>query len=84
MCREIGHMTKQQIIDSVKQLSREEQLDLAREIRDLAENDDGDVQLSNELRAELDRRAEAFRRNPQDTRPWHEIKQEILRELHKS
>jgi putative addiction module component (TIGR02574 family) len=39
--------------------------------------------LTPEQAAELDRRLEAHRKNPNDVVPWESIKQELLSEYHK-
>lgn len=37
------------------------------------------IPVSEEVRAELDRRLEAYYRNPDTARPWDEIKEELFR-----
>ena len=74
-------MTKQQIIDSARQLSRPEQVDLAMELWDLVGPSADEISLTPEQQAELDRRIQSFQATPSDTRPWEEVRLEILREL---
>ena len=74
-------MTKQEIIESAKRLPREQQVDLAMEFWDLVEIQDNDLPLTDDQRAELDRRIEDYVREPRGGRPWKDVKQDILREL---
>ena len=37
------------------------------------------IPVSEEIREELDRRLEAYYRNPETARPWDEIKEELFR-----
>ena len=81
MVVQVAPMTKQQIIESAKKLPREDQVDLAMEFWEIVGPTDEELPLTDELKAELDRRIEAFERNPSDARPWEEVREEILREF---
>lgn len=75
-------MTRQQIIDSARQLPREEQLDLAMELWELVGPRDDELPLTAEQRAELDRRLDAYRADPSEARPWDEVRSDLLKKLH--
>jgi putative addiction module component (TIGR02574 family) len=72
-------MTKQQIIDSAKQLPRDEQIDLAAELWDAIEVSNGDFPLSEEQKAELDRRIAESDSNPQPAEDVESLKARVLR-----
>jgi putative addiction module component (TIGR02574 family) len=62
-------MTKEQIIENVRQLPRQDQLDLACELLEIVDPAPLDGPLSDELKAELDRRmaeADAEKAPPED------------------
>lgn len=59
-------------------LSNAEKLQIAREL--WAEANPQST-LTEELRAELDRRLEHLRKHPEDTVPWEEVRADALRRL---
>ena len=72
-------MTKQQIMENVRQLPLTDQLDLACELLEIVDPGSSDTPVSEELRAELDRRmleADAEGAEPQD---WDALKSRLLR-----
>ena len=75
-------MTKDELLEKAKSLPRDEQIDLAMElweaIRETGYLDT--LPLSEEERAEIDRRLEADERDPAPTIPWEEGKRQILGE----
>ena len=76
-------MTKREILDNVRQLSRDEQVDLAVQIWELVDPSSDELHLTDAQKGALDLRIEEFERNPQAARPWEQVREEILRELHK-
>ena len=69
-------MTYSDILD----LPASERLQLLEVILDsLIEAPDA-IPVSDEVRAELDRRLEAHRRNPETARPWAEVRDELFRD----
>jgi len=74
-------MTKREILDNVRQLSRDEQVDLAVRIWEIVEPTNDELHLTEAQKAALDLRIEQFERNPQAVRPWDVVREEILREL---
>lgn len=74
------HMSKAEILERVRALSREEQLVLAEQI--WAEQGD-DANEPPEFLAELERRASEFKRNPGEAIPWDEIRAEVAQRFTK-
>ena len=73
-------MTRQQIFESAKLLSREEQIDLAMELWDLAEPlTQEELLVSDELKAELDRRLAEADANSQPAEDWSVTRAKLLR-----
>jgi putative addiction module component (TIGR02574 family) len=75
-------MTKEELLEQAKLLPRDEQIDLAMErweaVRVTGYLDT--LPISEEERAELDRRLEADARNPAPTIPWEEVKRRVMGE----
>ena len=70
-------MTKQQILEEARRLSREDQLDLANELWEAGPADEPPV--SPELAAELDRRIADDDADPTPGEPWRGLRDKILR-----
>ncbi|HZV37062.1 MAG TPA: addiction module protein [Verrucomicrobiae bacterium] len=67
-------MSASEILEQIRRLPLEEQHEIVETIRqELGEFDD---ELSPEQIAELERRAEEFRRNPQAGIPWEQVRDE--------
>jgi putative addiction module component (TIGR02574 family) len=70
-------MTKQQILQEARHLSRDERIDLA---MDLWETVEGDAPpISSELRQELDRRLVDDEANPAPAEEWGVLREKLLR-----
>lgn len=65
-------------LSDVLELPVEERLDLVGEIWDSIAQVPDAVELTEMQRAELDRRLEAYRRDPKTGSPWAEVKARIL------
>lgn len=72
-------MTKQQILDTAKQLPREEQIDLALEFWDAVHVSELDLPLTADQQGELDRRMVESDSNPQPIEDVQAIKDRLLR-----
>ena len=72
-------MTKREIIESARQLSHDEQVDLAMEFWKIVESRDDDFALTDDQKAELDRRIAEADRNPQAAEDWASVKEKLLR-----
>ncbi len=72
-------MTKQQILESAKHLPRDQQIDLAIEFWDAVDLGDLDFPLSDEQKAELDRRMAESNTNPQPAEDVEALKTRLLR-----
>ncbi len=72
-------MTRQQIINNVKQLPRSEQIDLAMELWDAVDVREGDFPLNDEQKAELDRRLTEASSNRQPAEDLESLKTRLLR-----
>jgi len=65
-------------LSDVLELPVEERLELVGDIWDSIAQVPGAVELTEAQRAELDRRLEAYRRDPKAGSPWAEVKARIL------
>jgi putative addiction module component (TIGR02574 family) len=65
-------------LSDVLELPVEERLDLVGEIWDSIAQVPDAIELTEAQRAELDRRVEAYRRDPKAGSPWPEVKARIL------
>ena len=74
-------MTKQQIIGSIRELPRKEQVDLVQELWQLVDPNDSELTLPPALIAELDSRREEFEKDATATRPWSQVKAGLERQL---
>jgi putative addiction module component (TIGR02574 family) len=72
-------MTKEQIIQNVRQLPREDQLDLACELLEIVDPAPLDAPLSDELKAELDRRMAAADAENAPAEDLETLKAKLLR-----
>ncbi|MBI2427720.1 MAG: addiction module protein [Ignavibacteriales bacterium] len=66
------------IRNEIKNLSISERILLVEEIWDSIAKENGAFELTQSQKDELDRRSEAFRKNPQLGRSWEEIKSEFM------
>jgi putative addiction module component (TIGR02574 family) len=65
------------LLDEIKRLSVSERILLVEEIWDGIVDADGDaLTLSETQRAELDRRIDTYREQPETGKTWHEIQEE--------
>lgn len=62
----------------IRDLTVEEQVELAHELWDLIENGSGEFVLSPEWAAELDRRIAEYERDPTQVTTWEEVKKRLL------
>jgi len=68
------------LLDEIKKLSVSERILLVEEIWDGIVDADGDALILSEMqRAELDRRIDAYREQPEAGRTWQEIQEEYRR-----
>jgi putative addiction module component (TIGR02574 family) len=68
-------MSAAEILDQIRRLPPEEQYEVAEKIWE--EFGDFDDELTPQQAAELERRAEEFRKNPQDSIPWEQLRDEV-------
>lgn len=67
-----------QILEQAKQLSIEEQLELVEALWDSIAEHDAVPPITDDQRAELDRRIADHEANPDDVVPWDEVKASAL------
>ncbi len=65
-------------ISDIRLLPVPERLELVAEIWDTIIEESDDLPVSTALSAELERRLEEHRANPQTSRPWSEVRKEIF------
>ena len=65
-------------ISEIRQLPVPERLELVAEIWDSIFEEAGSLSISADTFAELDRRLEEHRRNPETSRPWDEVRREVF------
>jgi len=68
-------MSASEILEQIRRLPPEEQYEVAERVWE--EFGDFDDDLTPEQAAELERRAEEFRKNPQDSIPWEQVRDEV-------
>ena len=68
-------MSATEILEQIRRLPLEEQYEVAEKIRE--EYGDFDDELTPEQIAELERRGEEFRKNPQAGIPWEQVRDEV-------
>ncbi len=74
-------MTKHGVIEKALELSPADRLDVIEHLWASLDQNSADVELTDEWRAELDRRLADHRANPRDVQPWDQVKAEILASL---
>ena len=74
-------MTKEAIIEAVRKLSLEDRRDLAAVIEESIVEETGARELTPEQEAELHRRVEQYRRQPDDVLTWEQVTEHIDRML---
>jgi putative addiction module component (TIGR02574 family) len=72
-------MTKDQVLATAKNLPREDRLELAMEWWEAIESSNTDLPLSDEQRAELDRRLAEDEADPQPAEDWSKLREKLLR-----
>jgi len=65
-------------ISEIRQLPVPERLELVAEIWDSIIEEAASLPISADTFAELDRRLEEHRRNPETSRPWDEVQKEVF------
>lgn len=65
-------------IPQIESLSASEKMTLISEIWEGMKVDSEEVEISDELKAELDRRWEHYQANPDTAQPWEEVKKRLL------
>lgn len=76
-------MSKPMAIEDLTKLPVSDRLKLIEELWQSLETDEADVPVPDWQRAELDKRLDAFERDPIVGRPWPEVRSEILASLRK-
>jgi putative addiction module component (TIGR02574 family) len=72
-------MNAVEMLEQIRRLPPEEQYDVAEQ--GWAEFGDAEAELTPEQHAELERRAEEFRNNPQDSKPWEQARDDVRQRL---
>jgi putative addiction module component (TIGR02574 family) len=72
-------MTRDQIIQNVKSLPKDQQIDLALELWESIEAASADPPLSEQQRRELDRRVASDAADPQPDEPWDDLRRKLLK-----
>jgi len=67
-----------ELLEKAMELAIPERIKLVEDIWDSIAIDSGAIQLTPDQRAELDRRLEDYRKNPNGNVPWETIKAEAL------
>ncbi|HXT63417.1 MAG TPA: addiction module protein [Pyrinomonadaceae bacterium] len=71
------------LIETATKLPLDKRIELIEVLWESLAEEGYEPSLTPEQTAELDRRLEAHRKNPNDVVPWESIKQELLSEYHK-
>lgn len=74
-------MTVSVLLKEAKKLSKKDRLRLADEIWATLDDEWTGTTMPESLKAELNRRYEAFQKNPDQGSPWPEVKKRILEKL---
>ncbi len=76
-------MDYQSVLNDVESLPVGDRIRLVHEVWDRLEEEGHDLELSDEMKAELDRRVEEMRLHPELGVPWEEVKARITKRLGK-
>ena len=76
-------MDYQSVLDEVESWPMDDRIRLVRDVWDRLVDQGYEPELTEEMKAELDRRIEEMDRNPESGGPWEEIKARILGRLRK-
>jgi putative addiction module component (TIGR02574 family) len=68
-------------IENIKNLSVAERILIVEEIWDSIMNSNEEFPLSDEQKYELDKRLEAYNKNPKEIKPWSEVRDNIRKKL---
>jgi putative addiction module component (TIGR02574 family) len=72
-------MTRQQLLQSARSLSRNERIDLALDLWDSIEAEAADMSLTEEQRRELERRVAADQSEAHPAERWDDLRARLLR-----
>ena len=72
-------MTREQLVREAALLPRSELIELAMDVWALAAPTDDDLPMTDELRAELDRRIAEDEADPTPAEPWDVLREKLLR-----
>ena len=76
-------MDYQAVLNEVESWSIDDRIRLVQDVWDGLADDDFEPELTDDMKAELDRRVEAMKRNPDSGVPWEEVKARLLGRLGK-
>ncbi len=65
-------------VASILELSVPERLRIVEDIWDSIAEDSDHLEISDDLKAELDRRMDAYEKNPHEGVPWEELRDRLL------
>ena len=66
------------LMDEIRKLSVPERIELVEQIWDTIEAENGEIELTEGQKRELDRRLAAWRADPHAGSPWEEVKQRLM------
>jgi len=72
-------MSVDAILKEVEALSAEEQAELMHRLQELLSRTDGWLELSDEMKAELDRREAAYQADPSNVYTWEQVVEYVKR-----